>query len=324
MTRPLDPDLAKIVAFLKEVKAPPPFSGTPDEARARLHHGIMSARQGVALPEVASMEDGHAEHGGASVPVRIYRPVGPQRPRPTVLFFHGGGFVLGSIELMEDIATKLCRDLDAVVVSVEYRLAPEHPFPAAHEDALTATRWAIRHADSLGGDPACVALSGESSGGNLAACTAMTLRDQGDPDELIAAQLLIVPVVDMAHDTDAMEAQGGDFPMLTPADLREIARLALGDKAAAAANFPPSPLRAANFAGLPPAVIVVSGHDPLNPEAVAYGERLKAAGVPVEVMIFDDMFHPFFGFYEASAAARRANDAVCRTFKNYLRPDGGG
>jgi acetyl esterase len=324
MTRPLDPDLAKIVAFLKEVKAPPPFSGTPAEARARLHHGIMGAREGVTLPEVASMEDRDAEHDGSRVPVRIYRPVGPQQPRPTVLFFHGGGFVLGSIELMEDIATKLCRDLDAVVVSVEYRLAPEHPFPAAHEDALTATRWAIRHAASLGGDPTRVALSGESSGGNLAACTAMTLRDEGDPKERIAAQLLIVPVVDMAHDTHAMDSQGIDFPMLTPADLREIARLAMGEKAAAAAGFPPSPLRAANFAGLPPAVIVVAGHDPLNPEAVAYGERLKAAGVPTEVMIFDDMFHPFFGFFEASASARRANDAVCRTFKNYLRSGSGG
>jgi acetyl esterase len=318
MTRPLDPDLAKIVAFLKEVKAPPPFSGTPAQARERLHHGIMSAREGVTLPEVAGKEDRHAEHAGARVPVRIYRPIGPPVPRPTVLFFHGGGFVLGSIELMEDIACKLCRDLDAVIVSVEYRLAPEHPFPAAHEDALTATRWAIRNVGSLGGDPLRIALSGESAGANLAACTALTLRDQGDPKERLAGQLLIVPVVDMAHDTHAMEARGVEFPMLTPGDLREITRLEMGDRTAATAQCPPSPLRAASFSGLPPAVIVIAGHDPLNPQGVEYGQRLRTAGVPVEVMIFDDMFHPFFGFFEASASARRANDSVCQAFKQLL------
>ncbi|WP_077034951.1 alpha/beta hydrolase [Pelomonas sp. KK5] len=315
---PLDPELAAIVATMRAAGVPPPFSGAPAEARERMRRAIMAARARSPLPVVGSTEDSIAEHDGRRVPVRVYRPVSQGQVLPTVVFFHGGGFVLGSVELMDDIARKLCRDVGAVVVSVDYRLAPEHPFPAAHEDALAAARWAMRNVMALGGDATRIALAGESAGANLATCTAITLRDQGLAGESIAAQLLIVPGVDMARDTWAIEAQDLDFPMLTPADLRDIARLAMGGNAELAAGMPPSPLRASDLSGLPATVIAVAGHDPLRDEGLAYAARLERAGVAVELHRFEDMFHPFFGFFEASTAAGRANDSICEAFAGCL------
>ncbi len=312
---PLDPQLAQIVAAMRAHGIPAPFSGSPDQARERMKRAIMAARARHPLPAVASAEDTLAAHDGHTVPVRIYRPQAASKSIPTVVFFHGGGFVLGSVELMDDIGRKLCRDLGAVVVSVDYRLAPEHPYPAAHEDATAAMMWAQEHAADLGGDPARVAVAGESAGANLAASAALQGRDRGCPP---CAQLLIVPGVDMARDTWRLEAQSRDFPMLTPADLRDIARLYMGDRAAEAAEFPPSPLRAPSFLGLPPTVIAVAGHDPLCAEGQAYARVLMDAGVPVHMHCYDDMFHPFFGFFEASASALRANDDICRSFARCL------
>lgn len=315
MSVALDPELAAIVAAMRAHRVPPPFSGTPEEARGRMQRAVMAARARSALPVVASSEDVFAEHEGLRVPVRVYRPAGPARVLPTVVFFHGGGFVLGSVELADDIARKLCRDVGAVVVSVDFRLAPEHPFPAAHDDALAATSWAIRNVGVLGGDASRVAVAGESAGGNLAASTALTLRDRG---QHLAAQLLVVPGVDVARDLDAIRARHADYPMLTPSDLADISRLYMGANAHRASEFPPSPMRANQFAGLPPTVIAVAGHDPLQDEGTVYAERLRAAGVAVELLCFQDMFHPFFGFFEASASARQANDVICRAFAQCL------
>lgn len=315
----LDWELAAIVARQSAAGAPPPFSGTPAQARERMQRAVMAARERTPLPTVGAVEDAIAVSDVAGtlvrVPVRVYRPQGRPSPMPTVVFFHGGGFVLGSVELMDDIARKLCRDLHAVVVSVEYRLAPEHPFPAAHEDALAATRWAISCVDQLGGDVSRIAVAGESAGANLATSTALALRGHTPG---LAAQLLVVPGVDMARDVGLIEAKQVDFPMLSPNDLRDIARLYMGDAHARAADCPPSPLRAQDLGGMPPALIAVAGHDPLYEEGLAYAKRLEAAGVPVEVRRFGDMFHIFFGMFEASAAARRANDTLCQAFAAWL------
>lgn len=316
----LDPELAAIVAGLRARGAPPPFSGTPQAARERLQVAVMAARERHGLLPVAGTEDGIAAADGRQVPVRVYRPLSAHATLPTVVFFHGGGFMLGSVALMDDIARKLCRDLEAVVVSVDYRLAPEHRFPAAHDDALTATRWALANAAALGGDPARVAVAGESAGGNLAASTAIALRDRGLP---LKAQLLVVPGVDFARDTQALEQGGAAYPMLTPADLREVARGYLGDGLAHADASPPSPLRCADLRGVAPAVVAVAGCDPLHAEGLRYAVRLREAGVPTRVLAFDDMFHPFFGFFEASAAARRASDAVGEAFRTVLWSAGG-
>jgi acetyl esterase len=313
---PLDPELAAVVSAMRAANAPPPFSGTPGQARERMRRAIVAVRARYPLPIVGAVEDALAKCDGAHVPVRVYRPKEAQPGLPTVVFFHGGGFVLGSVELMDDIARKLCRDMHAVVVSVDYRLAPEHPFPAAHDDALTATLWAIRNVSALGGDASRVAVAGESAGGNLAASTALTLRDR---KERLAAQLLVVPGVDLTRDTFLIEAKRSDFPMLSPADLRDVSRLYMGPNSAQAGMSPPSPLHATDFSGLPPAVLAIAGQDPLCEEGLAYAARLDAAGVPVEVLRFEDMFHPFLGFFEVSASARRANDKICRAFAALLQ-----
>ncbi len=178
-TSPLDGELAAIVDAMRAGNAPPPFSGTADQARERMRRAVVAARERSQRPVVGAIEDSIAAQDGLRIPVRVYRPVGAPAKLPTVVFFHGGGFVLGSVDLADDIARKLCRDVEAVVVSVDYRLAPEHPFPAAHDDALAATLWVLRNAGALGGDPLRVAVAGESSGGNLAASTALTLRARG-------------------------------------------------------------------------------------------------------------------------------------------------
>ncbi|VVE38092.1 alpha/beta hydrolase [Pandoraea fibrosis] len=312
---PLDPELAAIVSAMRAANAPPPFSGTADQARERMRRSIMAARERTPLPVVGAVEDRVAEFDGERVPVRIYRPQDSESGVPTVVFFHGGGFVLGSVALMDDIARKLCRDMRAVVVSVEYRLAPEHPFPAAHDDALSATRWVIRNVSTLGGDPSRIAVAGESAGANLATSAALSLREDGVN---LAAQLLVVPGVDVARDVARIEAKGIDFPMLSPSDLRDISRLYMGSASARAGEFPPSPLRADDLRGMPSAVIAIAGHDPLHDEGVAYARRLEAAGVPVQLLCFEDMFHPFFGFFEASRSACRANDTICHAFSTWL------
>lgn len=312
----LDAQLAAVVAALRARGAAPPFSGSAPQARARMRDAVLAVRARFGLPQVRSAEDAIAVHGNLQVPVRVYRPQSNRHPLPTVVFFHGGGFVLGSVELMDDIARKLCRDTQAVVVSVDYRLAPEHPFPAAHDDALAATLWALANAAALGGDPARVAVAGESAGGNLAASSAIRVRDLG---LALAAQLLIVPGVDFARDTAALERSGREYPMLTPHDLREVARLYLGASAHSAALFPPSPLRHTDLSGLPPTLVAVAGCDALCGEGLAYARRLQEAGVPTRVLRYDDMFHPFFGFFELSQAARKANDEICNGFAALLR-----
>ncbi|MDR3013943.1 MAG: alpha/beta hydrolase [Delftia acidovorans] len=315
MDTPLDPSLAAIVDASRQRGAVPPFSGTPSQARERLRVAVMAMRQAAQPVPVACTHDRLARHAGTTVPVRIYRPEADAAPRPTVVFFHGGGFVLGGIECMDEIARKLCRDVGAVIVSVGYRLAPEHPFPAAHDDAIAATLWAMDQVMELGGDPARVAVAGESAGGNLAASTAIVLQRRG---RALAAQLLVVPGVDLARDTEALQARRSDHPMLAPADLRDITRLYMGARMAEAGAFPPSPLRAGSLAGLPPAVIALAGHDPLFGEGNAYASRLAEAGVPVQRLCFGDMFHPFLGFFQVSQAARRANDSICQAFADCL------
>ncbi|MBL0423344.1 alpha/beta hydrolase [Ramlibacter sp. AW1] len=309
---PLDPQLAAIVAAIGARGEPPPFEGSAPESRERMRRAVRSARERTPPIAVGGTEDALAVDGPLQVPVRVYRPPTASALLPTVVFFHGGGFVLGSVETADDIARKLCAQVNAVVVSVEYRLAPEHPYPAAHDDALAATRWALGNAQALGGDAARVAVAGESAGANLAASTALRLRDEG---VRLAAQLLVVPGVDVARDTSALPT---DTPLLTAADLRAISRLLMGGRPELAAGFPPSPLRAPSLAGSPPAVIALAGHDPLQGEGEAYARRLQADGVPVDLMRFPDMFHPFFGFFAASAAACRAHDLICRAFRARL------
>ncbi|RWI57076.1 MAG: alpha/beta hydrolase [Mesorhizobium sp.] len=300
---PLDPQLAAIVEAKRVRGEPRAFEGGIAAARARMKAAAAAAPNRNPLPA------GTRDMMAGPVPVRTYTPP-PGGNGAIVVWFHGGGYSLGDLDLFDDAARLLCNRLNAVVVAVGYRKAPEHPFPAPFEDALNATLWVIEHARELGGSPERVAVAGESAGGNLAATTAIWLRDRGIP---LAGQLLIVPGVNLARDLP----EDGAYPMLHAADLANIRDMLMG-KGADVARFPPSPLHAENLANLAPSVIAIAGHDPLRFEGQAYAYRLKVAGSPVKLLRFEDMHHLFFGFTDVSNAAQHAADTLLGVFMELL------
>jgi acetyl esterase len=310
----LDPALAAIARNMPPAVRSSIFD-TPLEARRGFEAAVADARRRMTLPVVGRIEDAVVRHDRATVPIRVYRP-GTPPPHPTLLFLHGGGFVLGGIEQMDDIARRICRDVDSVLVSAGYRLAPEAPFPAAFDDAVNVAAWVVKRAAQLGGGAKRVGLVGESAGGNLAASAALVLAARGIS---LAAQLLVVPGVDLSLGPEA-----GEFPMLTGRDLQAIAKCYLGPAGIAANRFPPSPLYAEDLRGLPATVIGVAGHDPLAQSIEAFARRLEEARVPLHLHKFADMFHPFFGFTEASPAAARAcatlMQSLARTLESAARP----
>ena len=306
----LDPQLAAIAAHAATM---PPLFDRPAESRAAMEAAARDAAGNAPPIEVAAIEDRLALREGLAVPVRVYRPVVPSGWVAT--FCHGGGFIVGSVAHSDRIARKLCRDTGATIVSVDYRLAPEHRFPAAHDDALAAALWMHSVAEELGGDRDRIALIGESAGGNLAAATAIALRDR---DVALGAQVLVVPGLDFARDLDAMGIAGRSFPMLNAGDMATILRLYLGDDLRLASGCPPSPLRATDLRNLAPTLIAVAGHCPLQGEGRAYAYALAAAGVPVKLIALPDMFHPFLGFFDVSEGAARANDRLCEAIRGWF------
>ena len=232
------------------------------------------------------------------------------RPRdgtlPLLVYFHGGGWVVGSVEISDPFCRALANRADCVVLSVDYRLAPEHPYPAAADDAYAAATWAVEHASELDVDPARVAVGGSSAGGNLAAVTALRARERGGPP--IAAQLLHVPVTD--HDfTRASYRSYGKGHGLTAAGMKWFwSHYLPTEKRRDDPNA--SPLRAPDVSHLPPAIVVTAECDPLRDEGKAYADRLRDAGVPVTYLEYPGMTHGFMGWASAVPAARRAFDEV--------------
>lgn len=244
--------------------------------------------------EVAQVEDRRipGRDTAREIPVRIYWPVDGTSGLAVVVFFHGGGFTLCNLDTHDRMCRDLCRDANAVVVSVDYRLAPEHPYPAAVEDAYAAVCWAADHAHELGGDAARLSVAGDSTGGNLAAVAALVARDRGGPS--IAFQLLIYPVTDSRMATPSYRENGEGF-FLTREHMRWYWTQYLTDPADGDQPYA-SPLRAPDLSGLPPAHIITAEHDPLRDEGEAYGARLRDAGVAVTVRRVEGAFHGFFGF----------------------------
>ncbi|WP_353940792.1 alpha/beta hydrolase [Streptomyces sp. HUAS MG91] len=255
-------------------------------------------------PAVGAVEDreipGAAD--GPPIPVRIYRPEDAAGPVPVVVFFHGGGWVICDLDSHDSTARALCRDAGAVVVSVDYRLAPEHRFPAAVDDAYAAVRWVAGHAAELGADAAALSVAGDSAGGNLAAVVAQIARDEGGP--AIARQLLVYPATDARQKTGSF-ADNADGYFLTAAHCAWFREQYLGPDGDPA-HPRVSPLLAQDLTGLPAAHVVTAGCDPLCDEGRAYASALRDAGVPVTESRFPGMFHGFFGFPELLDDARQA------------------
>ena len=238
-----------------------------------------------------------------AMPLRVYTPktVGPHG---IVVYYHGGGYMLGDIAAYDNVCRQLCEDSGAVIVSVGYRLAPEHPLPAAVEDAWLALGWAIEHARSLGADPGRLAVAGDSAGAVLASVVAILARDAGHA--AIRFQALLYPPAAGGHDGDypsrTLHAAG---PTLTLRTMEHFNTHAFGPRGRAA-DFRGAPLLAPTLAGLPPTLLVLAGHDPLRDEALAFGNALLAAGTPVQIVEWHGLAHGFIVMAGGVAAARQA------------------
>ena len=272
---------------------------TPQQARA----AIAGRRIPVAnLDDVASADDRVIPGPGGDLPVRIYRPHGACELRPAVVFAHGGGFVLCDLDSHDGFCRAMSRFTETVVVSVDYRLAPEHRAPAAAEDVFAAWCWVIAHADELGIDPSRVLIAGDSAGGNLAAVTALMCREQRAPTP--AGQLLIYPVIEPFFDTESYRKYSTGYVNTRDA-MQFYWRHYLDDKMPSP-EYLVAPARAESHEGLPPAVVVTAGFDVLLSEGASYAQRLRAANVPVVHRDYPGLFHGFVTImpFSAGSAAR--------------------
>ena len=298
---PLDPEIAQVLQKMAAAGGPPMHEVPIAQARAAAE--VTSLELGGPGEEVGDVRDAVIASAACEIPVRVYRPKdAPDGPLPVVAWFHGGGWALGSLDSFDPLMRGLTNASGALVVNVGYRLAPEHPFPAALEDAVCAARWLLEHAGELGGDPERVAVGGDSAGGNLATVAARRLRDAGGP--LPRFQALVYPVADGSCSTASYRACGQGYG-LTGAGMRRYFELYTGGTGD---QLDPdiSPLRAGDLSGLPPAYVLTCEYDPLRDEGEAYARALEEAGVPVTLRRWDGTVHGFFRWLAVAAAARRA------------------
>ena len=304
----LDPQIAEIIEAL-DAGFPAVHTMTGAQARDVIRSRFVAPATSEGVGEV---RDASVRGPGGDIAVRIYRPSSMPGPVPTLVYAHGGGFVFCDLDSHDGLCRAFTNLIPAVVVSVDYRLAPEYRWPAAAEDVFAVAQWAARNADALGGDASSIVVGGDSAGGNLATVTALMARDRGAP--ALAAQLLIYPMIAADFDTESYRLFGGGFynprPALqwywdqyvpSPAD-----RL---DPYAA-------PLQA-DFQGLPPAVVVIAGHDPLRDEGVAFCNALEAANVPTVQCRYDGGIHGFMTMPTLDIA-HQARAQACRELATLL------
>ncbi|MDT5015192.1 MAG: acetyl esterase [Mycobacterium sp.] len=264
--------------------------------------------------DVAGAADRLVPGPDGDVAVRIYRPHGDGGTRSAVVFCHGGGFVLCDLESHDSFCRAMARNTDSIVVSVDYRLAPEHRGPAAAQDMLAAFCWVVGHASELGIDPAKIVIAGDSAGGNLAAVTALQCREQGG--QMPVGQVLIYPVIDPTFDTSSYQAYASGF-VNTRAAMQWYWGQYLGGWSLPSPAYLVAPGRASSHAGLPPAIVVTAGLDVLHSEGVAYAEQLRAAKVPVVHRDYPGLFHGFvtiMGF----AAGKSARELLWTDMRGLL------
>jgi acetyl esterase len=299
---PLDPQFKMMLEQMATMGAPPLSAETPEQARQQFDAMLIAGKN----PEPVSRTEDRSVPGPAGqLPVRVYTPEGPG-PFPALVFFHGGGWVLGGIESHDDLCRVLTNRAGCITVSVDYRLAPEHKFPAAAEDAFAATRWVAENAGAVGADPARIAVAGDSAGGNLSAVVAQMAHDRGGPK--LAHQVLIYPAIDAAMDTASYRTNADGY-LLTRADMIWFWKHYLSSEADRANPYA-SPLRAKNLAGLAPALILTAEYDPLRDEGEAYGVRLRQAGVPVTCTRYDGAIHGFISLANVADIGKKGVEQV--------------
>ena len=293
---PLDPDIADMLAAAAAADVPALSDGTPEVARR--NYNAAPKPKG---DELVRVEDRTLPGPAGDVPVRIYAD-STESDLPMIAFFHGGGWVLSSIDGHDSLARRLAKRTGALVVSVEYRLAPEHPFPAPHDDCRAVTEWLAANGRELGGDPARLAIAGDSAGGNLAAGVALRARDQGLP---LTYQLLIYPCIDDRQSRPSMTDNAEGY-FLTARDMAWFWD-----------HFVPAehrdnpyavPARATDLTGVAPAHVQTAEFDPLRDEGEEWAERLTAAGSTSTCTRFDGVVHGFVSRWEQMSGALAAHD----------------
>lgn len=286
---------------LAALNLPPATELTPEQVRK--NSALSRAAVERERESVGKIEERSIPGPAGNIPVRIYRPESAGT-HPLIMLFHGGGWVVGDLDTEDATCRGLCRRVGAVVISVDYRLAPETAYPGAVDDCFAATVWAIGHAEELGIDASRVATSGTSAGGNLSGAVAMMARDRGGP--AIAHQLLFCPVIDADFDRSSYIRNATDY------GLTRDGMIWFWDHYTGSGDDRYEPyaslIRAEDLSGLPETTIIAAEFDPLVDEAVAYGDALKAAGVKTRCTVYDGMTHGFNGYVGVVDAAKVALD----------------
>lgn len=283
-------EVQELLDLINGVEMPP--LADQSLAQARAGYATLAVQSGPEVDAVRDVEVTDGQHGPFTV--RIYTPAADDDDGPgrgCLMWIHGGGFVIGDLETADSTCRVLANEAGVVVVSVDYHLAPEHPYPAAIDDVVTALDWVVAHAEDLGIDPARLALGGDSAGGNLTAVACQLARAAGGP--AIAFQVLVYPAVDLVGDHRS-RTENGEGYFLTQETMVWFGRQYLGGRDPATPRV--SPLQATDFTRLPPAVVLTAEFDPLRDEGLAYADALEAAGVPVERLHFEGEIHGFFDF----------------------------
>jgi acetyl esterase len=312
LAREIQP-LLKVASLARDESASAYGKLSPQQARARIRAGAAAA--GGPKLQLPAVHDLAIPGPAGTIPARLYEPPGLGiENRPLIVYFHGGGWTIGDLDTGDSVCRFLAANVPAAVLSVEYRLAPEHPFPAAVEDALAAYRWAAAESSKLGADPKRIAVAGDSAGGNLAASLSLLARE--DDGTGPAMQALIYPVTDTVGGQRSRDEFAKGF-LLAKADMDWFERHYLPP---GADHTDPrvSVLRAEDLSGLPPAYVATAGFDPLRDEGEAYAERMREAGVEVTLRRHPGLIHGFANLTAISPTARAAMLELCGAIRTGL------
>ena len=312
----LDPQVQEVIKLVIKSGRPAYNTLSPKDARQLFRETRPASTP--TPPEIGAVKNLTGEGPGGPIPLRVYRPAGvaPGAALPALVYYHGGGWVIGDLDTHDVQCRQTAAEAGIVVVAVDYRLAPEHKFPAAVDDSWAATRWVVAHGSELGIDSRRIAVGGDSAGGNLAAVVALMARDAGNAPA-IALQVLTYPVTDLSSESKSY----GDFAdgyMLTRDSMRWFKNHYL-KSSSDADDWRASPLRAASLAGLPPALIITAGFDPLRDEGAAYAARMTEAGGSVDYVCYGGMIHGFMPMGKLIDTGNRAISHVAASLRQALK-----
>jgi acetyl esterase len=305
----LHPQIQKVLEAMAKLDLKPIEAMTPAEARVQME-AMAASRKAESLP-TARIENRTIPGPAGEIPVRIYWP-NATGTRPAIVYYHGGGHVIGSLDTHDLVARNLCGGAEAVVVSVDYRMGPEHRFPAAVDDSVAALDWVAANAASLGADPDRLGVHGDSAGANLAAVVSIIARDWGAPK--LRLQSLVYPVADFRMGSESYKKYATGCGILTAEAMKWFRGHYLSSPAEAE-DWRASPLLTPSLKGVAPAIVIAAECDVLHDEGLAYADALRKAGVAVEYKRYAGMIHAFFGMMPAVDDAMNAQRAVWAAFK---------